>query len=123
MRNAIQSYLMQRGYRCEAFSSGADALRAMIPASPPDLIVADVLMPGLDGLSLLRRVRAEPKLRAVPLVLLTAKGMTADRIAGYDAGASSYLTKPFDPDELVAIINSLLSNSRLQRDSVTPPPA
>ncbi|KAL1518941.1 hypothetical protein AB1Y20_003212 [Prymnesium parvum] len=118
LRNAVHSYLTQRGFRCECFSTGADALCAMLDAPPPDVIVTDVLMPGVDGLSLLRRVRAEAKLCAVPLVLLTAKGLTADRIAGYHAGASAYLTKPFDPDELVAVINALLSNALLQRHAV-----
>jgi CheY-like chemotaxis protein len=105
MRNAVQNYLTQHGFECDAFASGADALRAMLTAPPPpDLIVADVLMKGVDGLSLLQRIRAEPMLCAVPLVLLTAKGLTSDRIAGYNAGASAYLTKPFDPDGRTSLI-------------------
>ena len=98
MRNAVQQYLTKHGFQCDAFASGADALRAMLcPSPPPDLIVADVLMKGIDGLSILQRVRSEPKLSAVPVVVLTSKGLTSDRIAGYNAGASAYLTKPFDP--------------------------
>lgn len=121
LRKAVQAYLIQHGFQCDAFSDGSDALRAMLISPPPDVIVTDVLMPGLDGLSLLQRIKAEQKLCAVPLVLLTARGLTSDRIAGYNAGASVYLTKPFDPDELVAVVNALLSNTLLQRNSVLLP--
>lgn len=65
-------------------------------------------MPEKDGMDLLRYVRSNRRLERVPLILLTAKSMTEDRIAGYDAGADIYLTKPFDPEELLAIVDNLI---------------
>ena len=72
----------------------------------PDVIVSDVRMPGKDGLELLKLIRADERLNRVPVILLTAKGMTADRIAGYKAGANAYLPKPFDPAELLSILDN-----------------
>jgi DNA-binding response OmpR family regulator len=113
MRSAVERYLSQRGFRCRAFESAMDALNALGTTSPPpDALVTDVLMPGgMDGLELLRSVRADARLCAVPVVLLTARGLTADRIAGYDAGCSAYVAKPFDPEELVAVLRALTSNA------------
>ena len=72
------------------------------------MIVSDVRMPGMDGLQLLKEVRSNPQLVEVPVVLLTAKGMPQDRVQGYNAGADAYVPKPFDPDELVTIIDSVI---------------
>jgi DNA-binding NarL/FixJ family response regulator len=74
----------------------------------PDCIVSDIRMPGMDGLELLQRIRENDTLRQVPVVLLTAKGMTSDRIAGYDSGADAYLSKPFAPEELIAIVDNVI---------------
>eukprot|EP00816_Leptocylindrus_hargravesii_P002029 CAMPEP_0196816306 /NCGR_PEP_ID=MMETSP1362-20130617/54576_1 /TAXON_ID=163516 /ORGANISM="Leptocylindrus danicus, Strain CCMP1856" /LENGTH=200 /DNA_ID=CAMNT_0042193575 /DNA_START=356 /DNA_END=961 /DNA_ORIENTATION=- len=71
----------------------------------PDCIVSDIRMPGKDGIEFLTMLRSHQQLQAVPVILLTAKGMTADRIQGYQAGADAYLTKPFHPEELLAIID------------------
>ena len=70
------------------------------------MIVSDVRMPGKDGLEFLSEIRSDPALVELPVVLLTAKGMTEDRIAGFEAGADAYLPKPFDPEELLTIIDS-----------------
>lgn len=117
LRSAVSQYLSQRGFRCEAFSSAEEVLEALARAKPPpDALVADVLMPGgMDGLDLLRTVRADSRLCAMPVVLLTARGLTADRVAGYDAGASAYVSKPFEPEELVAVLRSITRNSLLAR--------
>mmetsp|Transcript_670 Transcript_670/g.1900 ORF Transcript_670/g.1900 Transcript_670/m.1900 type:complete len:279 (+) Transcript_670:58-894(+) len=90
----------------------------MTGAVRPDLVITDVLMRGMDGLALLRRIRADQRLCGIPVILLTAKGFASDRIAGYSAGASAYLSKPFDPEELLAIVNMLLANALLARASV-----
>lgn len=74
----------------------------------PSCIISDIRMPGMDGLDLLVRIRNHPILSHVPVVLLTAKGLTQDRIAGYDSGADAYLSKPFAPDELVAIVDNVI---------------
>jgi DNA-binding NarL/FixJ family response regulator len=78
----------------------------------PDAIVSDVRMPGKDGLELLKLIRADERLSRVPVILLTAKGMTADRIAGYKAGANAYLPKPFDPAELLSILDNSIERRK-----------
>jgi len=77
---------------------------------PPDVIVSDVRMPGstMDGLQLLGAIRSHPELVQVPVVLLTAKGLPQDRVQGYQAGADAYIPKPFDPDELVTIVDRVI---------------
>ena len=119
MRSAVQKYLVQSGFRVSAFASAEDALHAMNGAPAPDAVVTDVVMPGgMDGLAFTRTLRADPHLCAVPIVLLTAKGLTPDRIAGYGAGCNAYLPKPFDPDELVAVLKTLTANTKLHRSAL-----
>jgi DNA-binding response OmpR family regulator len=119
MRSAVQKYLAQSGFRCSAYPSAEAALHAMAGAPPPDAVVTDVVMPGgMDGLAFVRTLRAHPQLCAVPVVLLTAKGLTPDRIAGYAAGCSAYIPKPFDPEELVAVLRSLTANTALHRSAL-----
>jgi len=113
MRQAVQRYLTQRGFRCDAFASGHDALRTLAREPPPDAILTEVLLDGMSGLDLLRAVRSDARLCAVPVVLVTARGLTADRIAGFNAGASAYVSKPFEPEELLATLRAVLSNVML----------
>ena len=77
--------------------------------SVPDLIISDIRMPGMDGYKLARQLRGSPRTALVPIVFLTAKDETVDRIEGFRAGVDAYLTKPFEPDELIAVVNSILS--------------
>lgn len=124
IRLAVGDYLYDQGYQVTACAD-ADAFlevcqldQASSGASPqpvPDAIVSDVRMPGKDGLELLGLIRANERLSRVPVILLTAKGMTADRIAGYKAGANVYLPKPFAPEELL----SILDNSIQRRQQMT----
>ena len=81
--------------------------------SASDLIISDIRMPGMDGYALVRNLRASPRSRLVPIIFLTAKDETADRIAGFRSGVDAYVTKPFEPEELVAIVKSILE--RVQR--------
>ena len=121
MRQAVQRYFSQRGFRCESFASGEAALEAMARSPPPDVLITEVMTSSgdsLDGLDLLRAVRADARLCGTPVVLLTSRGLTADRIAGYSAGASAYVSKPFDPEELVAVVRSLAQNAMLARGSL-----
>ncbi|MBA3634053.1 MAG: response regulator transcription factor [Acidobacteria bacterium] len=83
----------------------------------PDLIVSDVRMPGMDGYDLARKLRAAPHSAMIPIVFLTAKDETEDRIEGLRAGVDMYLTKPFEPDELVAAIRNILQ--RVERTHST----
>lgn len=122
IRQAVGDYLYDQGYQITACAD-ADAMLEVcakpqgdgqLPAVP-DAIVSDVRMPGKDGLELLRLIRADERLERVPVILLTAKGMTQDRIAGYRAGADVYLPKPFIPEELLSIIDNVI----LRRQQMT----
>lgn len=109
----VARYLVREGYRVEALADGRRALDAVL-ADPPDLVVLDRMLPGLDGAEVLRRVR---ETSAVPVVMLTAKGEAADRIAGLESGADDYLGKPFSPRELMARIRAVLA--RVQGEVVS----
>ncbi|MDQ3803426.1 MAG: response regulator transcription factor [Acidobacteriota bacterium] len=84
-----------------------------VAESLPDLIISDIRMPGMDGYALVRNLRSAARTRLVPIVFLTAKDETADRIAGFRTGVDAYLTKPFESEELVAVVASILE--RVQR--------
>ena len=86
---------------------GREALEK-VASECPDLIVSDVMMPYLDGFELLRTLRKNPTTREIPIILLTAKAMDADVTAGWQSGADCYLTKPFNPGELVAFVKRIL---------------
>nr|YP_008144796.1 putative transcriptional regulator Ycf29 [Grateloupia taiwanensis]AGO19942.1 putative transcriptional regulator Ycf29 [Grateloupia taiwanensis] len=109
IRNSISSYLVSAGFLVDTAISVEAALR-VIRLHKPDLIIADIMMPYLDGYDLLAILRADQLLSNIPIIFLTAKGMTDDRIAGYDLGCNAYLTKPFNPQELLAIINNIFVN-------------
>lgn len=89
-------------------SDGADALQVLQSAGAPDVIVTDLMMPRMDGLSLARELKKHPHLARVPVVMLTAKSRPGDMVEGINAGARSYVTKPFKADELVAKVKKAL---------------
>ncbi len=97
-------YIEQEGYRLLSANDGLSALD-MIAAEGPALMVLDLMLPGLDGLEVCRRVRAESDL---PIIMLTARSDDIDKIVGLELGADDYLTKPFNPRELVARIKAIL---------------
>ena len=105
---AVSETLRAEGYEVVTARRGADAL-VRVAEALPDLIISDIRMPGMDGYALVRNLRSAPRTRLVPVVFLTAKDETADRIAGFRTGVDAYRTKPFEPDELVAVIRSILS--------------
>lgn len=96
--------LSYEGYAVETASNGMDAL-AIAREKQPDLVVLDVMMPGMDGIEVSKRLRQGGD---VPILMLTAKGTVADRVAGLDSGADDYLVKPFAFDELLARVRALL---------------
>ncbi|HEX8556896.1 MAG TPA: response regulator transcription factor [Pyrinomonadaceae bacterium] len=108
---AVGACLRGEGFDVVTARSGAEAL-ARVAESAPDLIVSDVRMPGMDGYQLARRLRSNPRTALTPVVFLTAKDETSDRVEGFRAGVDAYLTKPFEPDELVAVIRSILERVR-----------
>lgn len=99
--------LESEGYEVATAFDGEDAL-AKIADRRPDLILLDVMMPRLDGIAVTKRLKADPTLRFIPIVLLTAKSATRDVVAGLDAGADDYLTKPFEHAALLARVRSML---------------
>jgi DNA-binding NarL/FixJ family response regulator len=105
---AVAVDLQGEGYDVTTARSGAEALVA-VAQKLPDLIVSDIRMPGMDGYELARRLRQNQSTALVPIVFLTAKDQTKDRIEGFRTGVDAYLTKPFEPDELLAVIASILS--------------
>ncbi|HEY8460110.1 MAG TPA: response regulator transcription factor [Blastocatellia bacterium] len=104
---AVAETFRAEGYEVATARRGVEAL-GLIAQSLPDLIVSDIRMPGMDGYELVRNLRASARARLVPIVFLTAKDETADRIAGFRTGVDAYLTKPFEPDELVAVVANIL---------------
>ncbi len=109
---AVAATLRAEGYEVTTARSGADALVG-INQTMPDLIISDIRMPGMDGYELARILRSNARTALVPIIFLTAKGDRKDRIDGFRSGVDAYLTKPFDPDELLAVISGILS--RMER--------
>jgi PAS domain S-box-containing protein len=112
MREYVRRLLSAR-YDVEAVADGEAALAA-VRMHRPDLVLADVMMPGLDGLGLVRALRADPRTRSIPVILLSARAGEEARIEGLDAGADDYLYKPFSARELLAQVAARLELSRLQ---------
>lgn len=105
---AVAACLKAGGYDVSTARSGREAL-VQLAEAVPDLVVSDVRMPGMDGYQLMRQLRGAPRTALVPIVFLTAKDETADRIEGFRAGVDAYLTKPFEPEELMAVVNGILN--------------
>jgi two-component system alkaline phosphatase synthesis response regulator PhoP len=99
--------LGKEGYRVTAVGSGEEGLKAMQGAIP-DLIVLDLMLPGVDGLEVCRRLKQDARTRPVPIVMLTAKGEEADIVTGLELGADDYITKPFSPRVLLARVRAVL---------------
>ena len=107
---AVAVTLREEGYEVTAARSGADAI-VSVNTSVPDLIVSDIRMPRMDGYQLARAIRSNPRTELIPVVFLTAKGERKDRIAGIRTGVDAYLVKPFDPEELLAVVANLLGRA------------
>jgi len=114
LREPLAAYLARQGFVVREAASAA-AARGALTEAIPDLVLLDVMMPGEDGLSLCRHL---VEAKAIPTILLTAKGEPTDRIVGLEIGADDYVVKPFEPRELVARIRSVLR--RAQRPAPTP---
>jgi len=107
LREAVQAYLEDSGFTVDVASNATEGWEKL-QVSTPDVIISDIMMPQVDGYEFLKQVREDPRYKALPFVFLTARGMTSDRIQGYSAGVDAYLPKPFDPEELVAIVSNLI---------------
>jgi two-component system, OmpR family, response regulator MprA len=117
IRESLRRALELEGYAVIPAADGTGALAA-VHEEGLDLLVLDVMMPGVDGLTICRVLRAQRN--RVPILLLTARTLTSDRVAGLDAGADDYLPKPFELDELLARIRALLRRARPADDAAVP---
>jgi DNA-binding NarL/FixJ family response regulator len=107
LREAVKAYLEDSGFEVKVAANANEGWQ-LLEQFLPDLLISDVMMPQVNGYEFLKKVRADQRFANLPVIFLTARGMTSDRIAGYQAGCDAYLPKPFDPDELVAIAENLL---------------
>ena len=114
VRESVQAYLEYSGDFTVRVASSANQAWELIEEEAPDLVISDVMMPQVDGYQFLAQLREDDRYQALPVVFLTAKGMTGDRIQGYQAGCDAYLSKPFDPEELEAIVKNLLERRQSQ---------
>ncbi|MBT3315375.1 MAG: response regulator transcription factor [Anaerolineae bacterium] len=107
IREVVRRYLEREGYLVNEAADGYEALR-IIQNESPSLIVLDLMLPGIDGLSLTQHLRQD---RQIPIIMLTAKSEDSDRIRGLDLGADDYITKPFNPQEVVSRVRAVLRRS------------
>ena len=117
VRESLARAMVLEGYRVTAVSNGAEALDA-VRVAQPDVILLDVSMPLVDGLTVSRVLRSEQN--HVPVLMLTARTETSDRVAGLDAGADDYLPKPYDLDELLARVRALLRRATYDDEAAAP---
>jgi two-component system, OmpR family, alkaline phosphatase synthesis response regulator PhoP len=112
----LAHYLQRAGHTVDRLPSG-DAVLARVRSTAPDLVILDLMLPGMDGLSVCRALRANDDTAGLPIIILTARGEEADRVSGLELGADDYVTKPFSPRELVARVTA-----RLRRQPGAPAP-
>lgn len=107
VRRIVQVILTRAGYQVTLAADGVEGLDK-VRAEQPDLVVLDVMMPHMDGFEMLRRMKADPEIAGVKVVMLTARAQDADIFEGERMGADLYLTKPFNPNDLLQAVNRLL---------------
>lgn len=115
IRELVSYNLLKEGYQVAGVASGEDALTA-VEAKSPDLVLLDIMLPGLDGLSVCRKLKGNPKFESIPIIMLTAKGEEPDIVAGLNMGADDYVTKPFSPKVLLARIQAVLRRAEAEQD-------
>ena len=106
----IAHYLEKAGHRVDRVASGSEVL-PRLRRLPADLVILDLMLPGLDGLLVCQAMRADPSIAGIPIIMLTARGEESDRVSGLELGADDYVTKPFSPKELTARVTALLRRS------------
>jgi diguanylate cyclase (GGDEF)-like protein len=112
----IRVNLQLEGYEVHMAHDGQEALDKALEA-PPDLVLLDIMMPRMDGLTALKKMRSHPSLASTSIVLLTARGLTEDRVKGLELGADDYITKPFDVVEMLARVKAVLRRAKSARDT------
>ncbi len=114
LREAVQAYLEDSGFDVRVAGNAKEGWDKL-EQDAPDLVISDIMMPQVDGYAFLKQMREDARFKTMPVIFLTARGMTSDRIQGYQAGADAYLPKPFDPDELVAMVENILARRQAAR--------
>ena len=104
--------LEQENFSVRSTASGTEAVR-LVKEDLPDLMILDLMLPGMDGFEICKTLKKDPKTHAVPILMLTAKGEEVDRVVGLELGADDYVTKPFSPRELVLRINAILRRGKV----------
>lgn len=107
----ISLHLGREGHQCICIANGLEAVEAVLKHQP-EIVVLDLMLPGMDGIQIFRRLKADSRTRSVPIIMLTARSQMADRIAGLELGADDYLTKPFSPRELALRVSAILRRTQ-----------
>jgi len=115
----VSHYIQKAGWKAHVVAAGDEAL-AYARANAVDLVLLDVMLPGLSGIEVCRALRADKATAAVPIIMLTARAEEADRVAGLETGADDYVSKPFSPNELMARIRALMRRSHRPGPTETP---
>jgi two-component system alkaline phosphatase synthesis response regulator PhoP len=115
----VRSYLEKAGYEILTAYDGETALR-LLRAERPQLLILDLMLPDRDGWDVARMVRSDPRVESTPIIMLTARVEDNDKIVGLEIGADDYITKPFNPREVVARVRALLRRSNMQLDQRAP---
>jgi len=113
--DVIQHNLKRAGYDVLAAKTGIDGLRRVRDAAP-DLVVLDLMLPGMDGLDVCRRIKEDPLTKATPILIVSARGEESDVVVGLELGADDYLAKPFSPRELIARVRAVLRRGPLKEE-------
>lgn len=108
----LEFNLRSEGYETFAFKEGAALFRALSQLPEPDLFILDLMLPGMDGFAICKRLRQDPRFELTPILMLTARSAESDKVSGLDSGADDYLTKPFGIRELLARVNALIRRFR-----------
>lgn len=111
VRRPLQSILSNEGFDAVTAADGEECL-ASVSAAPPDLIIMDVVMPGLDGFEVCRKIKGESRYSSIPIILLSGRWQEADRARGLGLGAADYMKKPYSSVELLGRVHELLSQRR-----------
>lgn len=117
VRESVQAYLEYGDDLQVQVAGNANEAYKLLEKETPDLIISDIMMPEIDGYQFLQTIRQDSRFKDLPVVFLTARGMTGDRIEGYNAGCDAYLPKPFEPDELEAIVRNLLEKNKARKEA------
>ena len=115
IREIIEYNLSREGYQVYSTLDGENALR-LINKQIPDLVLLDLMLPGLDGMEICRMLKVDPVTRSIPIIMVTAKGDESDIVLGLGIGADDYVTKPFSPKELLARIKAVLRRGALKEE-------